>query len=381
MTEALVYLDHGATSLPKAPGVAEATAEAVRTLGTPGRGAHGFSVGAARVIEETRAAAAGSLGVADPRDLVFQPGATYALNLVLHGLLSPGDRVVVSSMEHNAVVRPLHLLERSGVRVDVVDADESGFVRPEAVEAAVARAPTRAVICQHVSNVTGTVQQVADMADIAHAVGAAFVVDGAQAAGHLDVDLGAVEADVYVTSGHKGLAGPQGVGLLYLAPGLEVRELVQGGTGSESESAEQPRTRPTRYEAGTPNVPGIAGLGAALSWQAEHGEEARVREGGLVRRLVDGLSGIDGVRVLGPEPGAPRGSVVSIVAEGTAPDRIAHELDRRGVAVRAGLHCAPWAHRTVGTSDAGAVRFGVGWSTTDADIDTALAALAESLGR
>jgi cysteine desulfurase/selenocysteine lyase len=336
-----------------------------------------MAMAASRVVLDARRDCASLLGVADPKDLLFMPGCTEACNLMLKGLLSPGDRVVVSSMEHNAVTRPLHVLAERGVRVDVVDADATGLVDPDAVERAVAAAPTRAVVCQHASNVTGTVQPIGDIADIAHAAGALLLVDGAQGAGHLEVDLGALGADAYACSGHKALLGPQGIGLLYLRPGLEAEPLLEGGTGGSSSGDQvQPSERPDRYESGTPNTPGIAGLGAAVRLLLERGAEFRATEARLARRLRAGLLDTPHVTLLGPAPGDESVPVVSIVSETSAPDRIAFELDRRhGIAVRSGLHCAPWAHRSIGTGETGAVRFGIGWATTEADVDAALAAL------
>lgn len=300
------------------------------------------------------------------------------MNLVLFGLIRPGDRVVACSMEHNAVARPLNTLAARGVELVIVDADEAGVLDPDAVEAAVAAAPTRAVVCQHAGNVSGAIQPVADLADIAHSHDALLLVDGAQAGGHIEVDLSSLGADAWACAGHKGLLGPQGIGLLYLAPECEPDELVAGGTGSTgSEEPLQPRSRPDRYEAGTPNTPGILGLGAAVRWLAQHGAEQRVHEQRLVRTFHEKVLEIPGYRVLGPEPHEPRVPVISVVHESVAADRIAFALDKRyGIAARAGLHCAPWAHRTLGTFETGALRFGVGYGNTSDDIDTAVAALA-----
>jgi selenocysteine lyase/cysteine desulfurase len=233
------------------------------------------------------------------------------------------------------------------------------------------------VVCQHASNVTGTIQPLGDIADIAHAAGALLLVDGAQGAGHLDVDVTALGADAYACSGHKALLGPQGIGLLYLRPGLDAEQLLEGGTGGSSSGDQvQPRERPDRYESGTPNTPGIAGLGAAVRMLIERGAEIRANEARLARRLREGLLEMPHVTLLGPGPGEESVPVVSFVSDTAAPDRIAFELDRgHGIAVRSGLHCAPWAHRAIGTGETGAVRFGIGWATTGDDIDAALRAL------
>jgi cysteine desulfurase/selenocysteine lyase len=369
-----VYLDHGATSWPKPPEVVDAVVAAMTTCGAnPGRGAYSMALAASRLVFESRRACADLLGVPDARDLAFVSGCTEACNLMLKGLLVPGDRVVVSSMEHNAISRPLHVLSLAGVRVDIVQADATGTVHLGDVERAVRAQATRAVVCQHASNVTGAIQPIADIADIAHENGALLLVDGAQAAGHLDVDLAALDVDAYAVSGHKGLLGPQGVGLLYLRPGLEAVELLQGGTGGgSSEEESQPQGRPERYEAGTPNTPGIAGLGAAVRLLAAHGAQWRATEQRLFRELKEGL-----LAIAADEPCVP---TLSLVSDHMESDRIAFLLDRRyGIAVRSGLHCAPWAHRTIGTLESGSVRMGVGYGTTDYDVAAALTALAELL--
>ncbi len=375
----IIYLDHGATSWPKPPEVVSAVTEALTVYGgNPGRGAYRMAMATSRLIHESRRDVAAFLGVPDAHDLLFSPGCTEALNLVLRGLLRPGDRVVACSMEHNAVARPLFDLAQLGVDLVLVDADPTGTVIAEEVEATVALAKTRAVVCQHASNLTGAIQPVADLADIAHAAGALMLVDGAQAGGHLPIDLGSLAADAWACSGHKGLLGPQGVGVLYLAPDCDPEPLVTGGTGGGSSADEAaPLVRPDRYEAGTPNTPGIAGLGAAVRFLAPRADAFRAEERRLSRRLHEGVLGIPGFSVLGPEPNLPRVPIVSVVHDTIDADRLAFALDKRfGIAARAGLHCAPWAHRTVGTLDTGALRFGIGYANTEADIDDALAALA-----
>ncbi|HSK48639.1 MAG TPA: aminotransferase class V-fold PLP-dependent enzyme [Coriobacteriia bacterium] len=375
-----IYLDHGATSWPKPDVVSAALADAVVNFGgNPGRGAYKLALDTARAIHSARANIASFLGVPDAKDLLFQPGCTQAMNLVLFGLLRPGDRVVVGFAEHNAVARPLNMLAARGVEVVLAPPDAHGIVDADEVDALVRRAPTRAVVCQHAGNLTGAIQPVIDLADIAHEHEALLLVDGAQAGGHLPVDLRALGADAWACSGHKGLLGPQGIGVLYLAPGCDPEELVAGGTGAgQSEQPLQPRVRPDRYEAGTPNTPGLLGLGASISWLAEHAEEQRALETALTRRLHEGLLALGGFRVLGPELDEPRVPIIAAVHDTVAVDRLAFALDRRyGIATRGGLHCAPWAHDALGTLTSGALRFGVGYGNTAEQIDATLAALAE----
>jgi cysteine desulfurase family protein len=377
-----IYLDHGATSWPKPPGVLDAMVACMEAAGAnPGRGAYAMALAASRVVFEARRQCASILGVQDPRDLFFLSGATEGCNLMLKGLLRPGDRVVVSSMEHNAITRPLHVLSQAGVKVDYLMADKTGVLDLDRYERAVAEEPTRAVIVQHASNVAGIVNPIADLADIAHAAAALILVDGAQGGGHLAFDLTALDVDAYVVSGHKGMLGPQGIGILYLRPGLDVEPLLQGGTGGgSSQDAGQPKDRPERYEAGTPNTPGIAGLGAAARVLAESGDELRATEQALARKMRQGLEEIPRVRVLGPGPDVQTVPIISFVADGIEPDRVAFQLDRGyGIAVRSGLHCAPWAHRTLGTLETGAVRIGIGYGNTEQHVEAALGALREVL--
>ncbi len=381
----LRYFDHAASSWPKPEPVIDAATHAMRELGgNPGRGVYELSLRTSRAVFEARRDCASLLGVSSAEDLIFTPSCTYGCNLMIKGLLGAGDRVVVGSMEHNAVVRPLATLAAAGLEVVVVDADETGFVDPDRVEQAVRAAPTRAVVCQHASNLTGTVQAVGDMADIAHANGALMLVDGAQGVGHLEVDLGAIGADAYATAGHKGMLGPQGIGLLYLSPEIDPQPLVEGGTGGgSSEGDRMPKERPDRYEPGTVNTPGAIGLGAAARFLAAGGAHQREVEARLGRRLHEGLRAIPGLRVLGPDPGVERVPVYAVVSDHVQPDRLAFELDcTYGIASRSGLHCTPWAHRTLRTLETGAVRFGIGWGLEDADVEFLLKAIAAcSTGR
>jgi len=382
-TRTQVFLDHAASSWPKPPEVVEAINLALTELGgNPGRGVYDLAMRTARAVFDARNDCARLLGVGDSENLIFVPSCTYGCNQMLFGLLEPGDRVVVGSMEHNAVARPLAALSERGVEVVVIPADDDGFIDPDDIEAGVRSGRTRAVVCQHASNVAGTIQPVADLTDIAHENGALMLVDGAQAAGHLDVDLSALGVDAYAVSGHKGLLGPQGIGLLYLSPSIDPRPLIEGGSGSgDSRSPRMPADRPDRYEAGTMNTPGIVGLGAAARWHLAHGILQQAEERRLVRLLHQGLIAVPGIRVLGPPHDADRVPVLAFVHETVDADAIAFELDRRfGIATRAGLHCSPWSHDSLGTSSHGAVRMGVGFGVTDEHVAGALEAVANIVG-
>ena len=372
-----IYLDHGATSFPKAPGVVEAmTRYLEHEAGNPGRGGHRLTVAASRAIEGAREDIARTLG-ADPERTLLGSGATFWLNTVLLTQLNPGDRVVTSALEHNAVMRPLRWLERSrGVEV-VIETGEGlrGLPSAEGFRARVAAAPTALIILTHASNVTGAVLPVAEIARAVAPV--PVVVDGAQTAGSLPVDFSTLGAAAYVCSGHKGLLGPPGSGVLLLSNGIDVEPLIRGGTGSRSESEEMPQHLPDRLEAGTPNGPGIAGLGAACRWLDERGIAAIAEhERRLVRRLADGLREVSGVRLHGWYDSAPHTGILSFTVTGHDNGELAARLDRRdGIMIRPGLHCAPAAHRRIGTFPDGTLRAGIGPFNTEDDVDALVGAV------
>jgi selenocysteine lyase/cysteine desulfurase len=375
-----IYLDHAATSFPKAPGVTEAVAGFLnRSAGNPGRGGHRLTVAASRAIETSRGTVAQLLG-GDPERTLLGPGATYWLNVLFDALLSEGDRVVTTALEHNAVMRPLRALERlRGVRVDVVPgADPWGVPTAGEIAGAVRAAPTRLVVVTHASNVTGAVLPVEAMAQAVAPV--PLVVDGAQSAGAVAFDFGGSGVSAYVASGHKGLLGPPGVGLLMLARGFEPEGWMRGGTGSRSESEEMPEFLPDRLEPGTPNGPGIVGLGAAAGWLGERGVGDLARHTArLADRLAEELKRLPGIRLRGYEPGAPRTGILSFTVDGVDHGELAARLDRdHGIMLRVGLHCAPAAHRRIGTFPAGTVRAGFGPFNDASHVDALLTAVADT---
>lgn len=366
-----IYLDHGATSFPKAPGVAAAIGRFLaEASGNPGRGGHRLTVAASRAIEGAREEVAALLG-GDPERTLFSGGATFWLNTVMHSRLDRGDRVVVSALEHNAVMRPLRWLEaHREVEVAVVrGSGPHGVPTAAEVAACVAEAPTALVVVNHASNVTGSVLPVAEIAAAVAPV--PVVVDAAQTAGSLRIDFSGLGAAALVCSGHKGLLGPPGIGVLLLAPGFVVEPLVRGGTGSLSESEEMPENLPDRLEAGTPNGVGAVGLGAACSWlrrHSVHAVEDHARR--LLGRLAPGLAETGKVTLYGWNGEAPHTGVLSFEVHGVDSGDLAARLDREhGICVRAGLHCAPAAHRRIGTYPDGTIRVGVGPFNTEADID------------
>ncbi|HWQ62060.1 MAG TPA: aminotransferase class V-fold PLP-dependent enzyme, partial [Negativicutes bacterium] len=353
-----------------------AVAGCLRRATSPGRGGHGLSREADKIVFSAREELAALFGAENSSTIIFANNATDALNIALFGLLAPGDRAVTTSMEHNAVARPLRALEDRGLNLEIVACDKDGSLPLPALRAALA-AGAKAVVVTHASNVTGTIMPLAAIGRLARAAGALFIVDAAQTAGAEPIDVTALGVDVLAFSGHKSLLGPQGTGGLYVRPGVMVSPLRFGGTGSQSESDRQPEFYPDRLESGTPNTPGIAGLLAGIRYVIRQGIDAiRAEEKEHTDALLSGLSTIGGARVFGPAPGSPRAAVVSFTVGDHDSGEVAHRLEHEhGIACRGGLHCAPWAHRTIGTFATGAVRFSPGCFTTKADIAAALSAV------
>ncbi|NGZ76604.1 aminotransferase class V-fold PLP-dependent enzyme [Saccharibacillus alkalitolerans] len=378
--KAVIYLDHAATSWPKPEAVLEAMTRSMQEeAANPGRGAHRMAVSAGRVLMRTRMSLGRLFGVSNPNDIAFMPNTTAALNQAIKGLLLPGDHVVATMIEHNSVRRPLeYMRRRHGVQVDYVQADESGTI-DTAELSSLCRANTRLIVCNHSSNLLGSILPVADIAQIARSHGAYLLVDAAQSAGTMEIDVERLGIDLLAFPGHKGLLGPQGTGGLYIRPAIDLTPLMHGGTGSQSEEAEQPSVRPDRYEAGTPNTVGIAGLGAGVRHVLEEGAAViGRREWELTQLLMEQLSSVDGLNLLGPKLGEPRTGIVSFTLDGMDAAEIAFRLDRHyGIAVRAGYHCTPLAHRTAGTTAGGAVRSSVGYDTTRAETEALTEAMRE----
>lgn len=381
-----IYLDNAATSFPKPEGVYAAVDRYNRELGTAvGRSAYRAALDVQRAVNACRRRAAELFGAENPDQIIFAFNGTDALNIALHGLLDAGDHAITSTVEHSSVLRPLRELNRRrGVEVTHVAADRSGRVEPADIRAAL-RPNTKLVALIHASNVCGTVQPIEEVGEIAREAGALFLVDAAQSAGHLLIDLRTLPVDLLACPGHKGLLGPLGTGLLYIRPGVEERlhSLRQGGTGTKSEDDRQPDLLPDKYESGNHNAPGLFGLEAALAFVQEKSVAAlRAHERELTARLLDGLRGQRGVDIPGPDDADDRVGVVSIRISGIEPQVLAGVLDESfGIETRAGLHCAPGMHRALGTFDSGgAVRFSVGPFNTTDDIDAAVAAIREIAG-
>jgi cysteine desulfurase family protein len=372
-----IYLDHGATAFPKAPDVGEAVSLFLaQAAGNPGRGGHRLTVAASRVVEGAREDVAALLG-GTPERTIFGPGATFWINAILASRLSAGDRVVTTALEHNAVMRPLRWLEKKRrIKIVVIRGKASDGV-PSASEIIenVTLAPTALVVLNHASNVTGAVLPITEVAQAVSTV--PVLVDAAQTAGSLPVDFLGSGVSALVASGHKGLLGPPGIGVLMLAPWFNIEPLVRGGTGSNSESEEMPEHLPDLLEAGTINTAGAAGLGASCAWIRQRTVEAiHERSNNLLHRLAEGLGNVPGVSLHGWEPKKTRVGLVSFTVRGKDNGDMAAWLDRtHGIMVRAGLHCAPAAHKRLDTYPNGTIRVGVGPFNTESDIDALVAAV------
>ncbi|MSR57215.1 MAG: aminotransferase class V-fold PLP-dependent enzyme [Planctomycetaceae bacterium] len=386
-----IYLDNAATSFPKPESVYVAVDHYQRHVGAAvGRGVYRASLDVTAIVNRCRSKLAELLGAESPERIVFTCNATDSLNLALHGLLGPGDHVVTSTIEHNSVLRPLcKMRERMGIKVTSVQADGTGQVDPNDFRKAITQR-TKLVALMHASNVTGGIQPIAEVGEMARAAGALILVDAAQTAGHVPIDLRMLPVDLLACAGHKGLLGPLGTGVLYIRPGVESRlaSLRQGGTGTRSEDDRQPETLPDKYESGNHNAPGLVGLEASVAWLLEQGVASlAAHERSLTRQLWDGLCGTAGLTLFGPPPGDDRATgnrvgVVSLSIDEFDPQDVATILDQRfGIEVRAGLHCAPGVHKALGTLEhGGTVRLSVGPFTTAEHIDAVLAAVREIAG-
>ena len=375
----MIYLDNAATSYPKPPQVIRAMAGTLEKLGAnPGRGGHHLAVCAGRVVQRCREELAELTGIRQPERVIFTHSCTESLNLAISGTLHEGDEVLCSHGEHNAVMRLLDRYAAAGqITVRVLPPDETGVLQPHTLQRMISSKTALVIIC-HASNVTGVVQPVGRLGAVCRENGVPLLVDAAQTAGMLDVSLAALNADMIAMPGHKGLLGPHGTGVLILGEGMEPEPLMCGGTGSASESLRQPDMLPDRYESGTLNLPGIAGLLAGVRFVRAHQAEIHQYEQHLAQRLRSQLEGMDRLTLLG-HPDAPKMGMVSFVPKGMDVSALSDDLGHSGVAVRGGLHCAPSIHTWLGTLQSGAVRASVGIYNTEQEIDDTAAVIARLL--
>ena len=378
------YFDNAATSFPKPPGVAEAVRDYLENVGaSAGRGVYREAVESGRVLDECRAALRTLFGCQSDDDVVFTLNGTDALNIGIKSLVRPGDHVVTTCMDHNSVLRPLSALhEHSGIEWSVIEADpNTTLINPDDVARAV-RGNTVLVAFNHASNVTGVLQPIEPVAEMCRQRGIVFLLDAAQSAGHVPVDFSSLPIDLLACPGHKGLLGPLGTGVLLVRAGFgqRMRTVREGGTGSESEHPVQPSFLPDKFEAGSHNAVGVAGLLASVRWLLDRGvADIRMHEIALCRRIIERLDACAGLRWFGPREVEHRVGVFSVRIAGLEPAELSATLESRfGILTRSGLHCAPYAHRTIGTYETGGTtRLALGPFLHKADVDAATAPLAD----
>ncbi|MGE3819757.1 MAG: aminotransferase class V-fold PLP-dependent enzyme [Isosphaeraceae bacterium] len=376
----MIYLDNAATSFPKPEPVYQALDTFARTrLANPGRAGHRMAVEAERTLDDARHALNQLFGGEAPERWAFTLNCTDGLNLAIKGTVSPDDHVITTDLEHNSISRPLRALEKGGVISLTRVASEGGYVNPEDVRRALTP-KTKLVAMTHAANVLGTVQPIDTIGGIVREAGALFLVDAAQSAGVVPIDLRSTPIDFLAFPGHKALYGPTGTGAIYVGPRAKPRPWREGGTGGDSSSETQPDLLPYLYEGGTPNVLGVAGLLAGVRWVMERGPDAlRRHEVSLLRRVVDWVLANEGWAIAGRWDAETHvGALSLIVPEGLSPQDLGSILDTSfGIAVRPGLHCAPFIHRRLGTFPDGTLRISPGPFTTDDEISTLLSALTE----
>lgn len=373
----LIYFDNAATTFPKPEEVYSKVDHIMKNVGAnPGRSGHRMALEANRTILDTRDSIASLFNIEDSSRIVFTANTTEALNIGIQGLLRPGDHVITSSMEHNSVTRPLKALEKTGVNTTKVRCSPEGVLDPDDVYKAL-RPETRLIVLTHASNVTGGINPAREIGAMSRDKGIVFLLDAAQTAGMLPIDVERDNIDMLACPGHKGLFGLQGTGFLYISPSVNLEPLKYGGTGGNSEMDIMPNILPDRFEVGTQNTPGIGSLGEGVEFVMREGiDNIRAHEVNLTERLIKGLEEIKRVTVYGPEDADRRMAVVSFQIAGKDPSDVGFALDSAfGIMSRVGLHCAPDAHRTIGTFPQGAVRLSPGHFNTREEVDFVLDAV------
>jgi cysteine desulfurase family protein len=384
MEEKIIYFDNAATSWPKPENVYKAAENYLRNGGAnPGRSGHTRSIHADRLVFETRERAASFLGAGEPEEIVFTLNATDSLNMAIKGVLEQGDHVIYTSLEHNSVLRPLGSLRRNGViTTTMISCDSSGCLNTKDVERAI-KPNTKLIVCTHASNVIGTVLPVEEISSLAWKKGIIFLLDAAQTAGSIPLNLQEIKPHLAAFTGHKGLLGPPGVGLLYVRKGVNIKPWREGGTGSRSEEDRQPEIMPDYLEAGTMNTPGLAGLNEGLKFIEKTGISLIAEhESILVRKLREGLKEIKRVKVFNTKTDHQSVAVVSFIVEGIDSGELGYVLEQAyGILCRTGLHCAPCAHHTISTFPQGTVRFSLGYFNQEEEVEHALMAIREIASR
>ena len=377
---AIIYLDNAASTWPKPPAVKDMMAEAIEDYAAnPGRGGHTLAMKASKTVFRTRVQLSRLFGIQNPNNLFFYLNATQALNQAIKGFLKPGDHVISSSVEHNSVRRPIEFMRKtSQVEAAFIEPRDDHHFYVEDFSKAI-RPNTRLLVVSHASNLTGVILPVAELGKLAKERGITFLVDASQSAGVLPIHVEEMHIDMLAFPGHKGLYGPQGTGGLYVHNDIDLVPLIHGGTGSQSEAIEQPTTRPDRYESGTVNTVGLAGLQAGVSFVMEKGvENIRQHEWDLVKQTITQLQEIPGVQVYGPGIETERVGVVAFNVGEVDASEVSFILDQQyGIATRSGYHCTPLGHQTAGTEQRGAVRASFGIFNSDKDVEALINAVQE----
>ena len=374
----MIYFDNAATTLHKPQAVVDAVVHAMTTAGNAVRGTHAASLAASRTVYDARVKIAQFFHCSRADHVVFTANSTEALNIAISGTLGKGDHIVSTDLEHNSVLRPLYYLEKQGAALSFVRADKKGNIDYADFETLI-RSDTKAIVCTHVSNLTGNALDLERIGAIAKAHQLLFIVDASQSAGCLDIDMERMQIDILCFTGHKGLMGPQGTGGLCIREGVEIRPFKRGGSGIHSYDREQPKSYPTRLEAGTLNSHGIAGLSAAVDYIRKIGiHMIQEKEQELMWRFYDGIHNIPGITIYGDFSTKNRAAILSLNIKGydsgTVSDILSEEYD---IATRSGAHCAPRMHQALGTVETGAVRFSFSWFNTREEVDTAIEAIRE----
>lgn len=360
----MIYLDNGATSFPKPRSVYEEMIKCVRDYcANPGRGAHDMSIRCDMEIYECRERIAKLFNIDNPLNVIFTANATDGLNIAIHGLLEKGDHIITSYLEHNSVLRPVKQKERQGVEVSLLKGDKDGLLSVDEIEKEI-KSNTKAIIINHGSNVIGTIQDIKAIGDLARRNNIKFIVDGAQTAGTIEIDIDKYNIDLLAVPGHKGLLGPQGTGALIINKNVALKELKYGGTGSQSHSLEQPQFLPDKFESGTLNTPGIVGLNSGLKFIEEEGiNNIRIKEKTLVDFLLGEFECMPFIECYGTNS-KDSSAIISINIEGMESSEVGKLLNKKDIYVRTGYHCAPLVHKVIGTEKRGTVRISPGYFNT-----------------
>lgn len=374
----MIYLDNAATSFPKPDKVYEEVLNCMRNYAAnPGRGTHDMSIKAASKVMDTRQIISDLFNIKDPMNVVFTSNATEGLNISIKGIIKKGDHVITTVIEHNSVLRPLSKLSKEGVSVTYLNVDENGLINIADLKRSIKR-NTRAIIINHASNVLGTIQDINTIGRIAKKEGIIFIVDASQSAGIIPIDVESNNINLLAFPGHKGLLGPQGTGGLFISPNVKVDTFKEGGTGSNSSSMKQPDFLPDRFESGTLNTPGIAGLFEGVKFIQDVGiENIRRKEEELTKSLLSELINLPFIKIYGSKKAENRCAVISFNIDGKDSSLVGYKLNKSGIAVRTGYHCAPLIHRVLGTLDTGTVRVSFGYFNTFQDIEYLIKSIME----